>query len=191
MLNIDRKYLMNLDESALKRQRLIMRIIAVLLLLGGIFCLINPLASSVVLSKIIGILLLLSGIALIVGMVTNRRAHDLWPMVTGILLGVAYIVMGYVFVTNPAIGMISLAVVLAVLFAFGGVMRLITGFKTWKMPGAWLQILLGVLDLVITYLLISAGPLMSITMVTTLVGIEMLFSSFSCFMVASLYKRDA
>ncbi|KAA5776958.1 acid-resistance protein, partial [Yersinia pestis] len=43
---------------------------------------------------------------------------------------------------------------------------------------------------VITYLLVSAGPLMSITMVTTLVGIEMLFSSFSCFMVASLFKRS-
>lgn len=37
MLNIDRKYLMNLDESVLKKQRLIMRVIAILLLLGGIF----------------------------------------------------------------------------------------------------------------------------------------------------------
>ena len=189
MLNIDRKYLMSLDESTLKKQRIIMRVIAILLLLGGIFCLINPLASSVVLSKIIGVLLLLSGIAMIVGMVTNR-SHNLWPMVTGILLGIAYIVMGHVFITNPAIGMISLAVVLAVLFAFGGVMRLITGFRTWGMPGAWLQILLGVLDLIITYLLVSAGPLMSITMVTTLVGIEMLFSSFSYFMVAGLYKQN-
>lgn len=39
MLNIDRKYLMNLDESVLKKQRLIMRVIAILLLLGGIFLL--------------------------------------------------------------------------------------------------------------------------------------------------------
>ena len=188
MLNIDRKYLMGLGEGTLKKQRIIMRVIAVLLLLGGIFCLINPLASGAALSTIIGILLLLSGIALIVGMISNRT-HNLWPMVTGILLGIAYIVMGYVFITNPAVGMISLAIVLGVLFAFGGVMRLITGYKTWGLPGACLQILLGVLDLIITYLLVSAGPLMSITMVTTLVGIEMLFSSFSCFMVASLFKR--
>lgn len=181
---------MDIDEGTLKKQRLIMRIIAVLLLLGGIFCLINPLASGAALSTIIGILLLLSGIALIIGMIANR-SHNLWPMVTGILVGVAYIVMGYVFITNPTIGMISLAIVLGVLFAFGGVMRLITGFKTWGLPGAWLQILLGVLDLFITYLLVSAGPLMSITMVTTLVGIEMLFSSFSCFMVAGLFKRNS
>lgn len=189
MLNIDQKYLTNLDESALKKQRIFMRIVAVLLLLGGIFCLINPLASGAALSMVIGILLLLSGIAMIVSMIANR-SDNFWPMVAGILLGVAYIVMGYVFITNPAIGMISLAVVLAVLFAFGGVLRLINGFKDLKRPGAWLQILLGVLDLVITYLLVSAGPLMSITMVTTLVGIEMLFSSFSCFMVASLFKRS-
>lgn len=189
MLNIDRKFLLNLDEKALKKQRIFMLIIAILLLLGGIFCLINPLASGAALSMVIGILLLLSGIAMIIGMIANRT-DNFWPMLTGILLGVAYIVMGYVFITNPAIGMISLAVVLAVLFAFGGVIRLITGFKNLKVPGAWLQILLGVLDLVITYLLVSAGPLMSITMVTTLVGIEMLFSSFSCFMVASLFKRS-
>lgn len=190
MLNIDRKSLLNIDEGTLKKQRLMMRVIAILLLLGGIFCLINPLTSGVVLSKIIGALLLLSGIALIVGMIANR-SHNLWPMVSGILLGAAYIVMGYVFITNPEVGMISLAIVLGVLFAFGGIMRLITGFKAWGMPGAWLNILLGVLDLIITYLLISAGPLMSITMVTTLVGIEMLFSSFSCFMIAGLYKRQS
>lgn len=190
MLNIDRKYLISLDKETLKKQRLTMQVIAILLLLGGIFCLINPLASGAALSMIIGILLLLSGIAMIIGMISNR-SHNLWPMVTGILLGVAYIVMGYVFITNPTVGMISLAIVLGVLFAFGGVMRLITGFRMWGLPGAWLQILLGVLDLIITYLLVSAGPLMSITMVTTLVGIEMLFSSFGCFMVASLYKRNS
>ncbi|CNK47600.1 HdeD family acid-resistance protein [Yersinia alsatica] len=190
MLNIDRKYLISLDKGTLKKQRLIMQVIAILLLLGGIFCLINPLASGAALSMIIGILLLLSGIAVVIGMISNR-SHNLWPMVTGILLGVAYIVMGYVFITNPTVGMISLAIVLGVLFAFGGVMRLITGFRMWGLPGAWLQILLGVLDLIITYLLVSAGPLMSITMVTTLVGIEMLFSSFGCFMVASLYKRNS
>ncbi|WP_145540059.1 HdeD family acid-resistance protein [Yersinia alsatica] len=190
MLNIDRKYLISLDKGTLKKQRITMQVIAILLLLGGIFCLINPLATGAALSMIIGILLLLSGIAMVIGMISNR-SHNLWPMVTGILLGVAYIVMGYVFITNPTVGMISLAIVLGVLFAFGGVMRLITGFRMWGLPGAWLQILLGVLDLIITYLLVSAGPLMSITMVTTLVGIEMLFSSFGCFMVASLYKRNS
>lgn len=46
MLNIDRKYLLSIDEGTLKKQRLIMRVIAILLLLGGIFCLINPLASG-------------------------------------------------------------------------------------------------------------------------------------------------
>lgn len=37
MLNIDRKYLLSIDEGTLKKQRLIMRVIAILLLLGGIF----------------------------------------------------------------------------------------------------------------------------------------------------------
>ncbi|MEG2955136.1 MAG: acid-resistance protein, partial [Hafnia sp.] len=55
----------------------------------------------------------------------------------------------------------------------------------------WLQIIIGILDLAIAAMFITAGPAMSVTLVTTIVGIEMLFSSFSCFQIAGLFKREA
>ncbi len=188
MLNINRDYLMKLDLGALKKQRTMMYVIAVLLLLGGLFCLANPFISGAVVSTIIGILFVMSGIALIYGIFINRK-HNLWPVLTSIFLGIAYILVGYIFMKNPAMGILSLAFILSVLFLAGGIIRLVTGFKMLSMPRGWIQVLIGVLDLVIFYLLVSSGPEMSIVFVLTLIGIEMLFSSFSCFMVAGLLKR--
>lgn len=44
-------------------------------------------------------------------------------MIGGILLGVAYLIIGYVFITSPLAGILALAVYLAVLFALGGIAR--------------------------------------------------------------------
>ena len=57
MLNIDRKSLLGLDGNFLKKQRTLLLVISFLLLLGGIFCLINPFASGAALSAIVGTLL--------------------------------------------------------------------------------------------------------------------------------------
>ena len=97
--------------------------IAFLLLAGGILCLVNPFASGAALSIVVGILLLLSGAGLIIAMIANR-AQNTWPMIGGILLGVAYLIIGYVFITSPLAGILALAVYLAVLFALGGIARL-------------------------------------------------------------------
>ena len=70
----------------------------------------------------VGILLLLSGAGLIIAMIANR-AQNTWPMIGGILLGVAYLIIGYVFITSPLAGILALAVYLAVLFALGGIAR--------------------------------------------------------------------
>jgi uncharacterized membrane protein HdeD (DUF308 family) len=84
---------------------------------------------------------------------------------------------------------LALAVYLAVLFAFGGIARLIAGYVRRGQPGNWLQFVIGVLDLIIAWMLVGSGPEASITLVTAIVGIEMLVSSFALFQAASLFKR--
>lgn len=189
MLNIDPGRLSQLDKGFLRKQRTTMLVLSLLLLLGGIFCLINPLASGATLSVVIGVLFILSGIALIVSMIANRTGN-LWPMLAGILMGVAYLVMGYVFVTNPAVGIWTLAFILGTLFLLGGIIRLMTGYRMKGVSGRGIQIATGILDIVIALILLGAGPMFSVTLVTAFVGIEMLFSSFSCFMIAGLFKSN-
>lgn len=189
MLNIDSKKLLNLDPNFIKKQRTLMLVVSFLLLLGGIFCLINPFASGAALSTLVGFLFILSGIALISGMVVNRRQNML-PMLGGILLGLAYFILGYVFITDPAVGIVTMSMMLAVLFAIGGILRLSAGFKMGGKNGSWLQIIVGALDLVIAVMLFTATPEMSFTLVTVVVGIELLFSSFALFQIASLFRPN-
>lgn len=187
MLNIDRKKLLNLDPDFIKKQRTLMLIVAFFLLLGGLFCLIKPFASGAVLSTVVGFLFILSGIALISGMVLNRR-HNFLPMLGSILLGIAYFILGYVFITDPIVGIVTMAMMLAVLFAIGGILRLSVGIKMGGKNGSWLQILVGFLDLVIAIMLATAAPEVSVTLVTIVVGIELLFSSLAIFQIASLFR---
>lgn len=187
MLNIDRNQLLSIQDNFLKKQRTPLLITAGLLLLGGILCLINPFASGVVLSVVIGAFFLLSGLALIVEMFIHR-VKNTWPMIGGVLLGLAYLILGYVFITNPTVGILALAVYIAVLFALGGVARLVVSFNWRGRGGSWLQGIIGVLDLAIAAILIGAGPEVTVTLVTAIVGIEMLISAFSLFQVANLLK---
>lgn len=187
MIYFDRNRLLQLDPRFLKQQRIALVILSLLLLLGGMFCLFRPLSSGNALSAMLGILMMLSGIGLIIGMIANRT-NNFWPMVGGVLMGIAYLVMGFIFIRSPQIGLFTVAVLVATLFALGGIARLVAGFKLKGVSGGWLQVVIGLLDLIIAWMLISAGPQDSILLVTMIVGIEMLFSSFSLFQVAQMLK---
>lgn len=189
MLNMDRNLFPGLDSNLLRKQRVPLMIIAFILLIGGIFCLMNPFVSGVVLSSLIGVVFIVSGISLIYVMFANRN-NNFWPVLAGIVMGAAYILMGYVFITNPAVGIFTLSVILATLFAVAGVIRLSAGFKMRGINSGWLQIIIGILDLIIAVIFITAGPVTSVTLVTTIVGIEMLFSSFACFQLSMFLKRQ-
>ncbi|GAA0491679.1 MULTISPECIES: HdeD family acid-resistance protein [Tatumella] len=189
MLNIDRKQLLSLNEDVVKKQRVLLLITGCLLLAGGIFCLVNPFASGVALSTLAGVMFLLSGVGLIIGMIANR-SHNFGPMLGGILLGVAYLIMGYVFIRSPVAGIMAMSVILAVLFAVGGIIRLSAGFRLRGHNAGWLQIIVGILDIIIAVILLTAGPQMSFMLVTVVVGLEMLFSSFALFQIAALFRTE-
>nr|MCX0207293.1 hypothetical protein [Escherichia coli] len=42
-----------------------------------------------------------------------------------------------------------------------------------SMKGSWLQLVIGVLDIVIAWIFLGATPMVSVTLVSTLVGIEL------------------
>ena len=58
------------------------------------------------------------------------------------------------------------------------------------MQGIWLQLVIGVLDIVIAWIFLGATPMVSVTLVSTLVGIELIFSAASLFSFASLFVKQ-
>lgn len=188
MLNINNEIIAKLDAKMLRRQRNVLRIIAVLMFISGTLFISFPFVSGDILSLILGIALICSSIALITIMIKNRR-HNFWPIVSGILICLAYVVMGYLFITAPEFGLFAIASVLAGLFALGGVIRIMSWFRHRHTKGSWLQVVIGVLDLLIAWCFITAAPQASIVMVSLVVGIELIVSALNCWSLGRLFNK--
>ncbi|ADO50289.1 HdeD family acid-resistance protein [[Enterobacter] lignolyticus] len=189
MLNISQDIVSKLDVSILKKQKKLLIFIACLMFIGGILFIIFPFFSGDILSVILGVVLICSSIAFIAVMFKNR-VHNFWPVVSGILVSIAYMVMGYFFITAPELGMFAIATLLACLFSLGGIIRIMAWFRQRQVKGSWLQVVIGVLDLFIAWCFISAAPQASIVMVSMVVGIELIISAFSCFGLARLFSQS-
>lgn len=115
MLNINQDMVSNLDVRMLEKQKNLLRLVACLILIGGVIFIIFPFVSGTVLNIILGVVLICSSIAFISIMIKNR-IHNFWPLVSGILVSVAYVVMGYFFITIPELGIFAIATFLTYLF---------------------------------------------------------------------------
>ncbi|SPX09430.1 Acid resistance membrane protein HdeD [Escherichia coli] len=78
-----------------------------LLFIVGLLCISFPFVSGDILSTVVGALLICSGIALIVGLFSNR-SHNFWPVLSGFLVAVAYLLIGYFFIRAPELGILPL-----------------------------------------------------------------------------------
>lgn len=188
MLNVTQDILSRLDDGVLVKQRRLLKFVAVLMFIGGVLFILFPYVSGSVLSVLVGGILMCSGIALTVGLFKNRN-HNFWPVVSGIVISIAYILMGYFFITAPELGVFAIATFLACLFCLGGIIRLTTFFKFRKQKKFWLQGVIGILDLFIAWCFISAAPQASIYMVSMVTGIELIFSALSCAQIANLFRK--
>ena len=94
MLNVTRDILSKLDDDVLVKQRRFLKFLACLMFLGGILFILFPYVSGGVLSIIVGVILMCSGVALAIGMFKNR-VHNFWPVVSGVVISIAYFLMGY------------------------------------------------------------------------------------------------
>ncbi|MBB1199585.1 HdeD family acid-resistance protein [Enterobacteriaceae bacterium 89] len=188
MLSISQDVLFKLDRRMLERQRNLLRFIACLMFIGGVLFFVFPFFSGEILSIVLGVVLICSSIAFIAIMIKNRL-HNFWPVVSGILISVAYVVVGYLFIVSPATGLFAIAALLGFLFCFGGLIRIMTWFRLRRVKGSWMQAVIGVLDLLIAWCFISATPVASIEMVSMVIGIELIISACSCFGLARQFSK--
>lgn len=132
MLYIDKATILKFDLEMLKKHRRAIQFIAVLLFIVGLLCISFPFVSGDILSTVVGALLICSGIALIVGLFSNR-SHNFWPVLSGFLVAVAYLLIGYFFIRAPELGIFAIAAFIAGLFCVAGVIRLMSWYRQRSM----------------------------------------------------------
>ncbi|HGA5440459.1 TPA: HdeD family acid-resistance protein [Salmonella enterica subsp. enterica serovar Eastbourne] len=189
MFNITQDILSKLDDNILTKERRFLRLLAFLMFTGGALFLLFPFISGRVLSIFTGTILICSGTVLIISTFKNRT-HNFWSVVSGILVSIAYILIGYLFITAQNFGVSAIASFIACVFFIGGVIRLMTWFRLRNNDKVWLQGIVGILDMFIAWCFIDATPQASAYMVSTVTGFELICSALSFAYIASLFRKS-
>ena len=105
--------------------------------------------------------------------------HSFWTKGWGgflwqILLGLAYIVIGFVLFTQPVRGALALTWVLGAVFVASGIARTYVSIRNWTQAG-WLLLISGLLAIVVGLYILIGWPASGLWVIGFLLGIDLVF----------------
>lgn len=151
----------------------------------GIFALNHAVLTSVSVTIVVGALLLVSG-----AMQTYAGFSEpgVGNKVLSILLGLVILLLGVSFLANPLAGTISLAVLVTIFVAAGGVLRLLFSMQLRGTPFFWMMLLSGVLSVALAAFILL-NPEVKVALLGILLGIELLFNGVGL-ITLGLFRRS-
>ena len=159
----------------------------ILMFICGILAIGLPLASSIGLVIVLAWLILAAGIwHLIFAFHAGSVGSVLWK----ILLAVLYLIAGIYLLAHPLLGVVSLTLVLAVFFVLEGIIEIALYFGLRGVRHSGWVLFDGIITLILGILIWRQWPSSSVWVIGTLVGISLIFSGLSRFML-SLAARSA
>lgn len=139
----------------------------------GLFALGNAVAASIAVTLVTGILFIIAGAGEIVVSFGEAGAGH---KILGLLLGVIMVLLGISFISNPLEGTVSLALVVTILIAAGGAIRLFLAFAMRQTPFFWTMLLSGALSVLLAGYILANFAAASVALLGILLGIELLFN---------------
>jgi uncharacterized membrane protein HdeD (DUF308 family) len=144
--------------------------------IAGFIALGSILTATVASVFIVGIMMLIAGVAEVI----NAFQVKTWgKFLFWVLLGVLYIVAGFVTFENPLLAAALLTLMLACTLIVSGIMRIILGFSMKRgMPWIWV-VLSGVVTLLLGLVILNHWPVSSLYILGLLLGIDLVFAGAS------------
>ena len=158
----------------------------ILMFVCGILAISLPLASS------IGIVILLAWLILFVGishLIFAFHSHSVGGFLWQVLLALIYGAAGIYMLMNPLLGVLSLTLLLAVFLLVEGILELALYFRIRRVRNGGWVLFDGIVTLILGILIWAHWPSTAVWVIGTLVGISLIFSGISRFML-SLAVRD-
>ncbi len=161
---------------------------AVVFIVLGILAIVEPMVAGLAIAVVVGWLLIFGGVAHGVAAFAGGGAgRVIWQL----LLTVIYVVGGIYFLTHPLLGLGSLTLLLAAILVAEAVMEILTYFQTRAVGGSSWQLVNGVVTLLLGGMIWSQWPSSAVWAIGTLVGVNLLMTGISRFMIASAARRLA
>lgn len=159
-----------------------------LVLIGtGLVSIVYPFFSSIAVVVLIGWLLIVAGLAHTLNAVGTRYVPHFWLELAAGLLAM---LIGMVFLRNPANGLMTMAMLLVVFFLVEGMSRTVFALTIRPFPN-WLWVLAsGLLGIALSLALVVSLPIMAPWLIGTLLGVELLAVGSAMAYLAYMTRRD-
>jgi uncharacterized membrane protein HdeD (DUF308 family) len=155
--------------------------LGIVLILGGTFAVLRPLAAGYTLALVVGWLLIFGGgMFLINSFMARTGGGFIWRL----LLSVLYVVAGIIMLMNPFEGLGALTIILALVIAAGGVFRLFLASALKGVPGVGLLIFSGLVAIALAILIFAKWPESSQVVLGVIVGVDFIFNGMSILGIA-------
>jgi len=154
---------------------------AVIFMLLGIAAIVEPFVAGLAVSLLVGWLLIAGGITHIVSVFRRDGGGTIWH----IAVGLAYIVGGGYFLTQPALGLAALTLLLAILLFVEAGVDLVAYSAQRHEPGAGWLIVNAIVTAILGALIAMQWPSTSVWAIGTLVGINLLTTGVSRLMLGT------
>lgn len=161
-------------------------LVGVLSIVFGAIVLNNKEVASISVTLFTGILFAGAGGLQIVGGITDAGlGNKIWNVVLGVMM----LFLGISFISNPLEGTISLALLVTILIASGGVMRMFLAWQMRQTPYFWAMLVSGSFSILLAALIFSDFERVSVALLGLLLGVELIFNGISL-VVLALFMRS-
>lgn len=159
-----------------------------LLVVLGVLAVGSPVLAAVAVNALIAWLIVLAGIVHLAFAFQARGAAGLlWRL----LVGIAYVFFGVYLITHPALGVVSLTLVLASLFLVEGIFDIALFFRMRPMGGSSWILVDGIVTLLLGLMIYLQWPSSSAWAIGTLVGVSLIISGVSRMMLSFTVRKAA
>jgi uncharacterized membrane protein HdeD (DUF308 family) len=160
----------------------------VLLIILGMLAVGSPLLAAVAVNVVIAWLIVLAGAAHLVLAFQARGAGSLiWKL----LVGLAYVCFGVYLIVHPALGVVSLTLVLALLFLIEGILDIVLFFRMRSVGGSSWVLVDGIVTLLLGLMIYRHWPSSSAWAIGTLVGVSLIISGVARVMLSLAVRKAA
>jgi uncharacterized membrane protein HdeD (DUF308 family) len=118
-------------RETIRRHSMLYLIQGILMVIGGVVAVIYPLFSTVALAIFIGWTLIVMGIAQGIGLIGATRVPHFWLQLISVVLA---IVIGWLFIRNPAQGVETLALLMIVFLMIEGMSKIVLSLTIRPLP---------------------------------------------------------
>jgi uncharacterized membrane protein HdeD (DUF308 family) len=158
----------------------------IIMVICGILAITMPLASSVGIVIVLAWLILVAAVS---HLIFAFQSHSLGGFLWKVLLAIVYGFAGIYMLMHPLLGVVSLTLLLGIFLVIEGIVEIVLYFNMRGAANAGWVLFDGIVTLILGFLIWRRWPSSSVWVIGTLVGISLIFSGISRFMLSSAVRR--